>query len=145
MISTQSGPPPTRSTGGFKPDDVAAGKYGQQTARVGFGKEPQGSSNGRSRRHGANSAGDPLCATIPREEGFVGAALSSAIWHFTGRKAAGRRPHVEVDASVNGWPFPVPGVIPYVVLSMDDRFLYFGNWLHGDLRQYDVTIRPTPG
>ena len=22
---------------------------------------------------------------------------------------------------------------------MDDRFLYFSNWLHGDLRQYDVS------
>ena len=26
-----------------------------------------------------------------------------------------------------------------LVLSMDDRFLYFSNWLHGDLRQYDVS------
>jgi selenium-binding protein 1 len=22
---------------------------------------------------------------------------------------------------------------------MDDRFLYFSNWLHGDLRQYDIS------
>jgi 56kDa selenium binding protein (SBP56). len=21
---------------------------------------------------------------------------------------------------------------------MDDRFLYFSNWLHGDIRQYDI-------
>jgi hypothetical protein len=27
---------------------------------------------------------------------------------------------------------------------MDDRFLYFGNWLHGDLRQYDVGDPPQP-
>ena len=26
-----------------------------------------------------------------------------------------------------------------LVLSMDDRFLYFANWLHGDVRQYDVS------
>jgi selenium-binding protein 1 len=38
-----------------------------------------------------------------------------------------------------GWPFPVPGLITDLVLSMDDRFLYFSNWLHGDLRQYDVS------
>ena len=33
----------------------------------------------------------------------------------------------------------MPGLITDIVLSMDDRFLYISNWLHGDLRQYDVT------
>ena len=42
---------------------------------------------------------------------------------------------VEVD----GWPFPVPGLITDLVLSLDDRFLYFSNWLHGDIRQYDIS------
>jgi 56kDa selenium binding protein (SBP56) len=32
---------------------------------------------------------------------------------------------------LEGWPFPVPGLITDLVLSMDDRFLYFSNWLHG--------------
>ena len=27
---------------------------------------------------------------------------------------------------------------------MDDRFLYFSNWLHGDLRQYDVSDPENP-
>ena len=27
---------------------------------------------------------------------------------------------------------------------MDDRFLYFSNWLHGDLRQYDVSDPANP-
>ena len=26
-----------------------------------------------------------------------------------------------------------------ILLSLDDRFLYFSNWAHGDVRQYDVT------
>jgi selenium-binding protein 1 len=34
---------------------------------------------------------------------------------------------------------PVPGLISDLVLSMDDRFLYFANWLQGDVRQYDVS------
>jgi len=29
-------------------------------------------------------------------------------------------------------------------LSMDDRYLYLSNWLHGDVRQYDVTDRRHP-
>jgi methanethiol oxidase len=45
---------------------------------------------------------------------------------------------------LEGWPFPVPGLITDLVLSMDDRFLYFSNWLHSDLRQYDVPDPTSP-
>src|SRR5207302_591468 len=38
----------------------------------------------------------------------------------------------------------VPGLITDLLLSMDDRFLYFSNWLHGDLRQYDVSNPAKP-
>ena len=38
----------------------------------------------------------------------------------------------------------MPGLITDLVLSMDDRFLYFSNWLHGDLRQYDVSDPANP-
>lgn len=31
------------------------------------------------------------------------------------------------------------GLITDILISLDDKFLYFSNWLHGDLRQYDVT------
>lgn len=27
---------------------------------------------------------------------------------------------------------------------MDDRYLYFSNWLHGDVRQYDITDTSKP-
>src|SRR5204863_233386 len=40
--------------------------------------------------------------------------------------------------------FPVPGLITDLVLSMDDKFLYFSDWLHGDLRQYDVSDPANP-
>ena len=38
----------------------------------------------------------------------------------------------------------MPGLITDIVLSLDDRFLYFCNWLHGDIRQYDVTDTSHP-
>ena len=38
----------------------------------------------------------------------------------------------------------MPGLITDLVLSLDDRFLYFSNWLHGDLRQYDVSDPSNP-
>ena len=80
------------------------------------------------------------------EEGFVGAALSSVMWHFHRENGSWTaNPIIEVEGvPLEGWPFPVPGVISDLVLSMDDRFLYFGNWLHGDLRQYDVSDPTNP-
>ena len=80
------------------------------------------------------------------EEGFVGAALSSTMWRFrrdNGGWAADQVIAVE-PVELEGWPFPVPGVMSDLVLSMDDRFLYFSNWLHGDLRQYDVSDPANP-
>ena len=57
---------------------------------------------------------------------------------------AGAKQVIAVDpVEVDGWPFPVPGLIIDLLLSMDDRFLYFSNWVHGDLRPYDVPIRRT--
>ena len=31
-----------------------------------------------------------------------------------------------------------------ILLSLDDRYLYFSNWVHGDIRQYDITDRRNP-
>jgi methanethiol oxidase len=79
------------------------------------------------------------------DEGFVGAALSSTMWRFH-RNGSWQADQVIAVESVEleGWPFPVPGVISDLVLSMDDRFLYFANWLHGDIRQYDVSNPANP-
>jgi selenium-binding protein 1 len=38
----------------------------------------------------------------------------------------------------------VPGLITDLVLSLDDRWLYFSNWLQGDVRQYDVSDPANP-
>lgn len=74
------------------------------------------------------------------ETGFVGAALSSAIfrWYRDGDRWQVEKVIQVESQEVAGWPFPVPGLITDLVVSMDDRFLYFSDWLHGDLRQYDI-------
>ena len=36
------------------------------------------------------------------------------------------------------------GLITDCILSLDDKYLYFSNWLHGDIRQYDITDREHP-
>lgn len=36
------------------------------------------------------------------------------------------------------------GLITDILISLDDRFLYFSNWLHGDIRQYDISNTRQP-
>ena len=49
------------------------------------------------------------------------------------------------NKKVDGWVLPeMPGLITDIILSLDDRFLYFSNWLHGDIRQYDISDRTKP-
>jgi selenium-binding protein 1 len=144
MVSSEWGAPKTVMPG-FNLEDVKAGKYGQ---RLHFwdwkaAKLVQSIDMGET-------------GMIPLEvrfhhnpdstHGFVGAALSSTIWHW---QKAGEDWQAEKVVSVEpvetkGWPFPVPGLITDLVLSMDDRWLYFSNWLHGDIRQYDVSDPANP-
>lgn len=78
--------------------------------------------------------------------GYVGAALSSTLWHWhkpNGHWAVEKSvgiPPVEVE----GWPFPVPSLITDLLISLDDRYLYLSNWLHGDIRQYDISDPAQP-
>ena len=79
------------------------------------------------------------------EQGFVGAALSSAIFRFHRNGSWQADPVITTEAvELEGWPFPVPALITDLVVSMDDTALYFSNWLHGDLRRYDVSDPANP-
>lgn len=145
MVSSEWGAPNTVSQG-FNPEDVAAGKYGRQLHFWDW-KE-------RTIKQTVDLGETGL---IPLEvrfhhdpdsvHGFVGAALSSTMWHWykkdDGSWTAEKNISVQ-PVETPGWPFPVPGLITDLVLSMDDRFLYFSNWLHGDLRQYDVSDPAKP-
>jgi selenium-binding protein 1 len=130
---------------GFDLDDVAAGRYG---SRLHFWN--------LSERRVEQTLELGETGLVPLEirwlhdpdadQGFVGAALSSTMWHFhrdNGSYTADQVIAIE-GVEQKGWPFPVPGLITDLVVSMDDRFLYFSNWLHGDLRQYDITDPANP-
>jgi selenium-binding protein 1 len=144
MISSQWAAPNTVRPG-FKLEDVKSGKYGQRLHFWDWTK--------RDIVQTVDLGGEGL---IPLEvrfhhnpdsvHGFVGAALSSSMWHWHksgDRWQADKVIQVE-PVEVSGWPFPVPGLITDLVLSLDDRFLYFSNWLHGDIRQYDVSDPAKP-
>lgn len=41
---------------------------------------------------------------------------------------------------MEGWVLPqMPPLITDIIISMDDRFLYFSNWLRGDIVQVDIS------
>lgn len=73
---------------------------------------------------------------------FVGAALSSSIiMCYLDKDTWNWKKVVQVDpVEVEGWALPsMPGLITDILVSLDDRYLYFSNWLHGDIRQYDIS------
>jgi selenium-binding protein 1 len=146
MISSGWGDPRT-FLNGFNPQDVTDGKYGRSLYVWDFMEKkvvqeidlgPEG--------------------LIPLElrflhnpdatEGFVGAALSSTIirFHKNGDGKWSAEPVIRVPSKkVEGWALPdMPGLITDVLLSLDDKYLYFSNWLHGDIRQYDITDTANP-
>lgn len=78
--------------------------------------------------------------------GFVGAALSSNIIVYfldeeKNHKEWQWKKIIDVEnVEVEGWALPqMPGLITDILVSLDDKFLYFSNWLHGDIRQYDIS------
>ncbi len=144
MISSEWAAPKTFGPG-FNVEDVAAGKYGHSihfwdlderriTQSVDLGQE------------GLIPLEVRWLHNPDAETGFVGAALSSAMfqWYREGDRWQVRKVIQVEPEEVEGWPFPVPGLITDLVVSMDDRFLYFSNWLHGDLRQYDISDPANP-
>jgi methanethiol oxidase len=143
LVSSEFGEPNAYENG-FDLDDVAAGRYGR---RLHFWNLEE-----RQLEQTVDLGETGLVPLEVRwlhdpdaEQGFVGAALSSTMWRFhrNGEWTADQVIAVE-SVELEGWPFPVPGLITDLVVSMDDRFLYFSNWLHGDLRQYDISDPANP-
>ncbi|MBX9694063.1 MAG: selenium-binding family protein, partial [Cyanobacteria bacterium] len=138
MVSSEWSAPKTYRTG-FSLDDVQAGKYGSQihfwdwdqrkiTKSVDLGQEGLIPLEVRFQHNPESS------------HGYVGAALSATMWHWYKNGDWQVEKVVEIPPiEVEGWPFPVPSLITDWLISMDDRFMYLSNWLHGDIRQYDIS------
>ncbi|KAL6343226.1 hypothetical protein AAG906_021137 [Vitis piasezkii] len=83
-----------------------------------------------------------------KDTGFVGCALTSNMVRFF-KTPDGSWSH-EVAASVKplkvqNWILPeMPSLITDFLISLDDRYLYLANWLHGDVRQYNIEDPKNP-
>eukprot|EP00854_Cymbomonas_tetramitiformis_P006061 gene6061-7284_t len=147
MISTEWGEPKTFKKG-FDPDLVES-KFGHSIHIWDWEKREvlqtiDMGDDGRIPLE-VRFAHDPL---VPRA--FVGAALSSNVIMVTPDDATpGNWKHEVIirqpSLKVEGWLLPeMPPLITDILLSLDDRFLYFSNWLHGDIRQYDISNPSEP-
>lgn len=139
MVSSEWAAPKTFYPG-FDLNDVSAGNYGQRLHFWDWEK------------HDIIQTADLGAeGLIPLEvrfhhnpdstHGYVGAALSSNIWHWHQNNGHWQvNKVIDVPAvELEGWAFPVPALITDILLSLSDRYLYFSNWLHGDIRQYDIS------
>jgi selenium-binding protein 1 len=78
--------------------------------------------------------------------GYVGAALSSNIFHFSNEGGDWQAEKV-IDFEAEShpdWDMPVPALPTDILVSMDDRYLYGSNWLHGELWMYDISDPANP-
>ena len=145
MVSTEWAAPNTFMPG-FDLDDVGNGKYGQHIHFWDF--------KNRKIEKSIDLGADGL---IPLEarfhhnpestHGFVGATLSSNIFHWYKDQGGELQIEKVIDVEsidVESFPVPMPGLITDILISMDDQYLYFSNWLHGDLRQYDISDPSNP-
>jgi selenium-binding protein 1 len=128
---------------GFNPEDVKAGKYGDRLYFWDW-KERKVAQTVELGDAGRIPLEVRFLHDPDRPDGFVGAALSSTMWHFTKAGEKWRADKVIEVEPVKAGGQDVPGLITDLLVSMEDRYLYFSNWLHGDVRQYDISNPAKP-
>ena len=153
MLSTEWAAPQTYYPG-FDMADVEAGNYGQslQVWNWAEGRVEQSLDLGEE---GLLPLEVRFLHSPRATDGYVGAALSSNVFHFHERP--GTRPDpdgvgeytaskvIDVEPREHeDWDMPMPGLVTDLLVSMDDRYLFFSNWLHGDVRMYDVSDPANP-
>ncbi|XP_066465082.1 methanethiol oxidase-like isoform X4 [Eleutherodactylus coqui] len=141
MISTEWGAPRVFGNG-FRIEDVQAGYYGHRLHVWDWTKRTciQSLDLGEN---GQVPLGIRFLHNPDSDQALMCCALSSSVLHVY--KVEGGQWETEKviqvrSKKVEGWILPeIPGFISDILISMDDRFVYFNNWLHGDVRQYDIT------
>ncbi|CAI2352394.1 unnamed protein product [Caenorhabditis sp. 36 PRJEB53466] len=83
------------------------------------------------------------------ENAFIGCALGSSIFRIHTDSENNCQTASLVSAippkKVTGWVLPeMPALITDILISMDDLYLYVSCWLHGDIRQYDISDPANP-
>ncbi|SFR60109.1 selenium-binding protein SBP56-related protein [Halogeometricum limi] len=144
MVSSEWAAPKTYQPG-FDFADVEAGRYGRRI-HVWDWKQREVRQTLDLGKEGLLPLEVRFLHDPESTHGYVGAALSSNVFHFFERDGEFRAEKV-IDVETrehDDWEIPVPGVITDLVVSMDDRYLFFSNWVHGEVRMYDASDRAHP-
>ena len=148
MVSSGWGAP-AAFTRGFDPADVERGRYADSLyvwdweTRALKQTIPLG-------KDGAVPLETRFLHDPDADVGFVGAALASNILRFHKAADDGDAWAAEVAirqewTPVEGWALPeMPPLVSDIIISLDDRYLYFSNWLRGDICQYDISDPAAP-
>jgi hypothetical protein len=166
MVSSGWGAPATFSKG-FNPDDVAKGRYADAL----YVWDWRARTLAQTIHLGADGVVPLETRFLHNPDataGFVGAALASNVLRFHKQPqpdapetpaAGGGKPAssggvgtwaAEVAirqewVPVSGWALEkMPPLISDILISLDDRFLFFSNWLRGDICQYDISDPAAP-
>ncbi|XP_063802736.1 methanethiol oxidase isoform X5 [Pseudophryne corroboree] len=146
MVSSEWGAPKVFSKG-FNIEDVQAGHYGSQLHFWDWTKHTRIQSLDLG-EDGQIPLEVRFLHNPDADQGFVGCGLGSSVFRFFKTKDgpwAAEKVIQVPSKKVEGWALPeMPGLITNTLLSLDDRFMYFNNWLHGDIRQYDITDTKNP-
>ncbi|KAI3973112.1 hypothetical protein MKX01_019770 [Papaver californicum] len=146
MISTSLGAPFTFIKG-FNPQHVSDGLYGRQIYVYSWpgGELKQTLDLG-------NTGMVPLEIRFlhepSRDIGYVGCALSSNMVRFFKNPDDSWSHEVAISVKplkVKNWILPeMAGLITDLLISLDDRYMYFVNWFHGDVKQYNIEDPKNP-
>jgi len=145
MLSSEWGAPKSFCKG-FDPSDVAKGLYGN-AVHVWNWREKKIIKSLNLGEKGLIPLELRFLHNPDQPHAFVGCALSSTLFHIHKDRGEWQADCVAEVApvAVEGWALPnMPGLITDILISLDDKYIYWSNWLHGDIRQYDISNPAKP-
>jgi selenium-binding protein 1 len=143
MLSTEWGTP-KKIFAGFNPEDVAQGYYGNKINVFNWKEKTMQQSITLEGEEGWLPLEVRFKHNPEDRNAFIGTALGSALFHLykdddKSLEMKTRLAATVLPKKVKNWVLPVmPGLITDIIISMDDNFIIFSNWLHGDIRMYDI-------
>ncbi|MFB6156355.1 MAG: selenium-binding protein SBP56-related protein [Haloferacaceae archaeon] len=144
MVSTEWAAPETYYPG-FDMADVEAGKYGHSLHFWNWseGEVEQTIDLGEE---GLLPLEVRFLHTPEHAHGYVGATLASNVFHFH-REGGEYVAEKVIDFEARehpDWDMPAPALPTDILISMDDRYLFGSNWLHGEVFMYDISDPANP-
>uniref|UniRef100_A0A8R1IMU1 Methanethiol oxidase n=2 Tax=Caenorhabditis japonica TaxID=281687 RepID=A0A8R1IMU1_CAEJA len=144
MISTEWGSP-NHIKEGFNPGHIAEKLYGNSVHIFDWEQKKHLQTIDLPMPQGALPLEVRYLHEPTSENAFVGCAFGSSIFRIHPDPQNPDKQTATLVAEipslkVTGWALPeMPALITDILISMDDRFLYVSCWLHGDIRQYDIS------